>query len=80
MVGIILRFPLFCVGVFLWAVALMPLAVLFMFGQIVCIPFVFLSSAFSNDPKKLEDHIKDTFSFQESLGVLDDLKSWFIKT
>ena len=47
MVGIILRFPFFCVGVFLWAVALMPLAVLVMLAQIVCIPFVFLSSAFS---------------------------------
>ena len=78
-IGVILRFPFFCAGVFLWAVFIMPLAVFIMFLQILCIPFVFLSSAFSGDPEKFQTHIRDTFSFYDSMKCLDDMKAWLIR-
>ena len=78
-VGVILRFPFFCLGVLLWAVLIMPLAVVLMFLQILCIPWVFISSAFDGDPEKFESHIKDTFSFRHSMQELDDMKRWLLQ-
>lgn len=78
-VGFILRIPIFCAGIVLWTVVVMPVTFLFMLAQVIGIPFVFLSAAFSNDTQKFRDHIEHTFSFDESLRIARDLKSWLVR-
>jgi len=76
--GLIVRFPFFCAGLFLWAMTILPLTIIYTLWQIVCIPFVFLSSAYDNKPEDFQKHIEYTFNFDDSTSWLHNLKAWLL--
>lgn len=57
--GVLLRFPFFLAGITLLSIFIIPLWVLGFIIQIVGLPFVFISSAFTNDKSRWEYKVKD---------------------
>jgi hypothetical protein len=75
-VGIILRFPIFLFALVIYTAVWIPLQILGSVFNLVGIPWVFLRSAFNNDPDDLKNYTQRIFPKDLAKGYSGIVSAW----